>query len=1268
MPTRKPTRSFWHLILLLTAFFGGHAASAQPCLTNWTVSASTPPVNGTYACGQTVTFCLTVTGWNQSNANWFHGVVASFGPGWNMASVVPGAPPPSCSGAGTWGYYNSVQGTSFFTNIGPQGPGFFFDLNNDGNAGNNFGDNCTGSANWQFCWTISALDGPACVNGTGLSVTFNTFSDSETGSWSGAGCNGDPIVPMPPAVIGGTCTIDAGTDASLTVCSTSTPVDLWTTLGGSPDAGGVWSGPGGGVSSGTFVAGTSAAGAYTYTVTSVSPPCTESAVVTMNVVTQPNAGSNGAITACASDAPISLFDLLGNSPDAGGTWNDPTGVTHSGIFIPSGGIAGTYTYTVTGTAPCIASSATVEVEVLPTPNAGANSILTVCSTGDAVTLFDVLGGSPAAGGTWTAPDGSPSGGVHQPGSDGAGIYVYAVAGTAPCPGSSATVTIVENVQPIAAQDALATYCQSDAAVDMFPLLEGLPDAGGIWTDGTGATVPAILDPQSATSSTFTYTVTGIAPCVDATAMVTITIVPGANAGSNGSVSLCSTDAPSMLFDALGGAPDAGGAWTAPNGQPSTGVHQPGTNLPGAYSYVVLGSAPCPNSTAIVTVAETVQPSAGTDGTASLCETGGPTQLLPFIGGTPSPGGTWTAPDGITVSGTIDPQSALAGGYVYTVDAPAPCAAAQSLVEITINAQSDAGLDGSLTLCTGSDAVLLMTTLGGDPDSGGSWTGPAGVANAVFTPGVDAAGTYTYSVPSLVPCITSTATVTINVSDQPDAGEDGTVTLCIAPQLAFTLFSALEGSPAVGGIWTDPTGQPHGTGFTPGIDAPGTYTYTIEAAAPCATVSSSVDVLVVEAAEAGSGGNIILCEDDGLIDPSTWLSGSPDPGGSWAAPDGSIITTVDVGSAPSGTYIYTVPGVTPCPAAQATVTLTVDLLPFAGTDASLNVCSDAATQFLFDLLGPGAQAGGVWTGPSGTSNGSFVPGASPAGEYAYTVQGTGGCMGRTSTAFVNSGIFALPVPTFIVEPSLGCAPLAVDFTNTTSGDAQAAVWDLGDGGTSLSPTTLGYTFINSGSFTVSLTVTDANGCTATTMAPGAVLVSNGPPASFIPTPLRLNQARPVFDVVHSPSNEVDYVWTFDGTTIEGGANFAYTIEPPFVGVYPLCLVATDSLGCSNELCIDITVIDDITIHVPNAFTPDGDGINDVFAPVLISVDPNDYQFIVFDRWGAEVFSTTDPMEVWNGGYRNRGETLPTGVYVWRVTARDPFSADRRELLGSVTLLK
>lgn len=1253
-------------LLFILALSIGTISLAQPCLNNWNLSVSTPPVNGTYACGQSVTFCITITGWNQTSANWFHGIEANFGPGWDLSTLVPGPPPSACSGFGTWGFYNSVQGTAF-TNIGPQGPGFFFDQNNDGNPGNNFGDNCTGSVNWQFCWTISVLSGAACVNGTGLSVSFDTFGDSQTGSWGANACGSDPIVPGPPAVIGATCTLDAGNNGSLSLCSSSSASALFTSLGGTPDTGGTWTAPGGGASDGTFSPGSSVAGIYTYTVSSTSPPCTVSASVSVSVVQQPNAGTNGTITVCASGAPFSVLTVLGGSPNAGGVWTDANGGISSGIFDPALNGAALLTYTVPATAPCIAATATVQIDVIPVPNAGSSSSIALCASGTAISLINELGGSPSANGTWTAPDGSASGANFQPGTDDPGVYTYSVAGTAPCPASSATVNIEVNPVPSAGTNGSGIYCQGAPVVDLFSLLAGVPDLGGTWTNGSGAVVPSALDPQSAQSDTFVYTVSGQAPCPDASAAVQITIVPGATAGANGSITLCSTASPTSLFAELGGTPDVGGTWTGPGGAANNGTFQANIDQGGTYTYTVIGTAPCANSTATVTVTVIGQVLAGVNGTITLCEAGTPTPLLPILGSSAASNGTWSAPDGSSVTAILDPSSAQAGAYTYTVAGTAPCVAAQALVNVTINTQSNAGTNGTLSLCTDSDDVLLSTVLGGNPDTGGSWSGPSTLTAGTFSPSVSAPGVYTYSVLSSAPCTTATATVTISVSAQPDAGSNGAISLCSSSTVPFDLFSTLNGSPDPGGSWTGPNGQATTSAQLPVTALSGTHTYSLAVAAPCISVSSEVEITIVSPPEAGIGGAITLCENGTPVDPFTWLSGSFGIGGTWTAPDGTMIITVDPSNAIAGDHQYTIAGTAPCPAAQSTVNLTIDELPSAGQDAALSDCADAGASELFALLGSTADTGGSWSGPNGISSSSFSPGSSPEGSYTYTVSGTGACVGNTATAVVETTVFPLPEPSFTLSPERGCVPLSVAFTNTTPGPVQSTAWSFGDGGTSAAfePD---HSYTGIGTYSVTLSVSDQNGCTSDTTALEAVFVSGGPSALFTAGPLRVNLNSPTFDVTQNAVSDVTYEWSINGVPIQGGESFSYTFDPPTLGSYLVCLLATDSLGCANELCTSITVIDDITIHVPNAFTPDGDGINDLFAPALLSVSEEDYLFIVFDRWGAEVFSTNDPTKAWNGGYQNQGEALRTGVYVWRLQAKDPFSADRKEFIGSVTLLK
>ena len=184
----------------------------------------------------------------------------------------------------------------------------------------------------------------------------------------------------------------------------------------------------------------------------------------------------------------------------------------------------------------------------------------------------------------------------------------------------------------------------------------------------------------------------------------------------------------------------------------------------------------------------------------------------------------------------------------------------------------------------------------------------------------------------------------------------------------------------------------------------------------------------------------------------------------------------------------------------------------------------------------------------------------------------------------------------------------------------------------------------------------------------ITVSDGPDALFYALPLSVSVNTPTTQVTHIPDDGIDYIWAIDSATVDTSGNFAWTFNPATIGEHPICLTATDTLGCESTYCIEVLVDDDLTIYVANAFTPNGDDDNDVFRPSIIGVQEDWYRFMVFDRWGLLVFSTTDPYEAWNGGMNNDGEALPDGVYVWTLRAKDQFTPEKAELIGHVTLVK
>ncbi|MEO6347163.1 MAG: gliding motility-associated C-terminal domain-containing protein, partial [Aquaticitalea sp.] len=490
---------------------------------------------------------------------------------------------------------------------------------------------------------------------------------------------------------------DAGTNGSLDICENDTTLqDLFDILGGNPDAGGTWS-PALASGTGIYNPVVDTAGPYTYTVSGISTCGDDSATVTVTIIPNPDAGTNGTLDLCENDAPQDLFNSLGGTPDVGGTWS-PTLASGSGIFDPSRDSAGTYTYTVTGTTPCADVSATVSVNINPMPNVGTNGSLDICETDTTLQdLFNSLGGTPDAGGIWSPALVSGTG-IFNPAVDAAGTYTYTIIGTPPCGDASATVTVAIVPIPDAGTDGTLNLCENDAPQDLFNSLGGTPDVGGSWSPAL-ASGSGIFDPSLDTAGTYTYTVTGTQPCGDASATVTVTINPIPDAGTNGALAICLDDAPQDLFDSLEGTPDVGGTWS-PSLASGTGVFDPTVDAAVIYTYTVTGIAPCGDASATVTITIKPIPNAGTDGILNLCSNNAPVNIFDSLGGSPDGGGIWS-PSLASTSGIFDPAVDMSGIYTYTLSGAGYCG--EDTATVTVYVTTAPNLTG-LTITV--DSVCL----------------------------------------------------------------------------------------------------------------------------------------------------------------------------------------------------------------------------------------------------------------------------------------------------------------------------------------------------------------------------------------------------------------------------------------------------------------------------------------------------------------------------------------------------------------------------------
>jgi gliding motility-associated-like protein len=118
-----------------------------------------------------------------------------------------------------------------------------------------------------------------------------------------------------------------------------------------------------------------------------------------------------------------------------------------------------------------------------------------------------------------------------------------------------------------------------------------------------------------------------------------------------------------------------------------------------------------------------------------------------------------------------------------------------------------------------------------------------------------------------------------------------------------------------------------------------------------------------------------------------------------------------------------------------------------------------------------------------------------------------------------------------------------------------------------------------------------------------------------------------------------------------------IEAREMGTNPLGI---SGISRSNEVVVNI----ETRMYLPNAFTPNFDGRNDFFAPVVDFI-PEEYRMFIYDRTGKILFSTTDPLTGWDGSINGSGQARE-GVYVYHIEYLS-YNGTRQIATGNLTLV-
>jgi len=232
------------------------------------------------------------------------------------------------------------------------------------------------------------------------------------------------------------------------------------------------------------------------------------------------------------------------------------------------------------------------------------------------------------------------------------------------------------------------------------------------------------------------------------------------------------------------------------------------------------------------------------------------------------------------------------------------------------------------------------------------------------------------------------------------------------------------------------------------------------------------------------------------------------------------------------------------------------------------------------------------------------------------------------------------------------------------------WKISDGQTSKdrNPTFCFNTQLaEPANYDVFFKISTSSGCIDSIVVEDAISVIPVPIADFSFTPENptLSNLEVLFKNLSSLAE--NFEWNFGDNTYSTEVNPVHKY-PELGQSYTVSLIAMDADNtCENEYSQTLVVLDEVLFFIPNTFTPNGSGINDLFKPVFVSgINVYEFKFQIFNRFGELVFESFDPEGYWNGEYG--GQTAQEGVYVWKLDFIENTVDKTQTHTGTVNVLR
>jgi gliding motility-associated-like protein len=621
--------------------------------------------------------------------------------------------------------------------------------------------------------------------------------------------------------------------------------------------------------------------------------------------------------------------------------------------------------------------------------------------------------------------------------------------------------------------------------------------------------------------------------------------------------------------------------------------------------------------------------------------------------------TYANPDSTTIYTLVVTSGNGCSSFTTTLD---------TLSTMVINRvgtpRADAGPD--IDICFGDSAQLVGSAQGSHPPFRYEWTPAIGIDRPNHhAPKTSPGQTFTYFLVAWSRgCPSPADSVRVIVHTLPTAEPGSRKDICLGDSIQLPGIAGGDLASDYTYQWTPATGLSNSQSAQPMASPGNTTDYVLEATSiyGCGTVPYDVNVRVKTTPIADAGPDDVICRGDTIQLNASYTFGG-EPAGTttvfyeWKKADGiKDFYISDPWVNPNFSTTYTV--TTSYEGCMTTDSVVIDVFNAIDnrtiTADTNHICSGDSIQ-LFAYGGTG-NARYSWAPANAVSDPTIPnPWIKPDQSGTYTVFiEEGKCSAYDS---INIKVTSRPAPDYLHSTLGGCALLEVGF-QAIDPDAVSYIWDFGDGSPIQNGQSPVHVFQNEGTYRVTYIAVGAAGCesmdTSTVVRVGAAVSAAFEAEPGTGVQLYLPEAEVRFTDLSVGAQS--WLWDFGDGNGSHAQHPVHLYEQP--GSYQVILVATDEYGCSDTATMSPFLIETPDLFIPNVFTPNEDGINDVFGIEYSGNAPFNLQ--VFNRWGQKVYESNSALEPWDGR-GSRGQLLSAGVYYY------VLKIGEKEFKGNVTVL-